>query len=202
MPKTGLVSASQCGVLLTNGKIPENAPFGVGAITYARKLASERIGVTPEEEYTSYHMERGIELEWEALETYKERTLTEITQSQVWATHPKFDYFGGTPDGLVGQFGGVDVKCPNNSNHLNNILDGADVSKYYDQFQAYMFIFGRQWWDLASCNPNYPEPLNLHIVRVNVDLEWQKKMTERLPIFWDRVVSTEAKLRELLHELP
>jgi hypothetical protein len=62
-----------------------------------------------------------------------------------------------------------------------------------------MFIFGREWWDLASYNPNYPEPLNLHIVRVHVDLDWQAKMTERLPIFWDRVIKTEATLRGLLN---
>jgi hypothetical protein len=200
MPKQGFISASKCGVLLKDGTKPENAPFGVGAITYAGEIAQQIIGVKQEEEYTSFQMERGNELEWEALRVYEERNLVKLHGEQQWAVHPEFEYFGGTPDGRVGSVGGVDVKAPNNNNHYANIRRNEQISTYYDQLQAYMFIFGADWWDLASYNPNYPEPLDLHEMRLLPDPKWQKKMRERLPLFWAIIQREVEFLREKLNQ--
>lgn len=191
MPKIGLISASMCGVLLTNGKIAENAPFGVGAITYAMELARQRAGIEDEEQYVSFAMERGIELEWAALETYQERNLVELHGQQEWGAHPDFPYFGGTPDGLVGTVGGVDAKCRNNKEQHEYIKNGIG-KKDTDQFQAYMMIFGREWWDLGAYNPRFPEPLDLVTHRLYPDPAWVEKMTERLPLF-EAIVQRETE---------
>ena len=132
-------------------------------------------------------MERGIENEWLAIKTYEERELVEVHSMQEWRTHPDFHYFGGTPDGLVGLIGGVDVKCPNNNNHFKNLMHDSQAKDYYDQCQAYMAIFERDYWDLASFNENYPTPLDLHVMRIQKDMDWQEKLTERLPLFWSLI---------------
>jgi hypothetical protein len=200
MPKQTYLSASQCGVLLVNGTLPENKPFGVGAVNLAWDIAGERIGVQPEPDYSGYHTERGNELEWEALETYAERQLVALYGQQVWGVCPDFPLFGGTPDALVGDMGGVDAKAPNNANHRANIVSGAQVKDYYNNLQAYMMIFGRDWWDLASYNPNFPAPLNLAVIRVHRDDAWQSKMRERLPLFFAMVDKFEAELRRKMQE--
>ena len=184
MPKQGFISASKVGVILKNGK---GQTFTVGAITYAEEIAQQVIGVKPEPDFKSFDMERGIENEWLAIKTYEERELVEVHSMQEWRTHPDFHYFGGTPDGLVGLVGGVDVKCPNNNNHFKNLMHDSQAKDYYDQCQAYMAIFERDYWDLVSFNENYPTPLDLHVMRIQKDMDWQEKLNERLPLFWNLI---------------
>jgi hypothetical protein len=211
MPKLGCISSSSVHLLLVNGKSEHG--FGLGAVTYAEQIARDIIGVQSEPEYKGYDIERGIENEWLALEAYKERELVQIHGEQQWITHPDYSFYGGTPDGRIGTIGGVDAKCPNNSNHYKNIRHDAQKSEYIVQVSSYMDIARTEWWDIASFNENFPQPLDLHIMRVNRDDvgEWLKKgqtcrvqniideVNERLEPFW-KLVLNEVEQMKLIQD--
>jgi hypothetical protein len=200
MPKNGCISATQVALLLVSGKGPDG--FGVGAFTLARKIARESLGVI-EEEISGKDIDRGNEYEPDALDRYREIKLVDL-EYPGWAVHPDIPFFGGTADGLVGISGGVDTKCPNNANHHLNLVGAQtkdhSISQLDDhkvQFQSYMAIYDRQWWDMASYNPNYPEPLDMAILRMERDQEFIDKMLSKIKLFWPHV----QKEIELLNKI-
>jgi len=89
-------------------------PFGRGAVTYARELARVMAGIEGEE-FESPDIDRGNELEDEAIECFERTFFIEIKRPD-FQVHPEIDFFGGTPDGLALDFG-IDTKCPNQKNH-------------------------------------------------------------------------------------
>jgi hypothetical protein len=181
-----------------NGKQEDG--FGVGAISLARELARQIVGVEDEEEYISFDMRRGIESEWIACEVYAERNLVTFEDPD-FITHPDIPFFGGTPDRLVGVHGGMDVKCPNNKNHHENILFAAQLSGYKHQFQSYMAITGREWWDFVSYNSNFPVPIDLVSHRMERDEPYIKVIEDRVESFWPIVQREVQCLQEKIEEV-
>lgn len=73
--------------------------------------------------------------------------------------------FGGSPDGLVGDDGGIEIKCPYNSSvHARYLLFETpdDLKKekpeYYAQIQGNMLVTGRKWFDFISYDPRVQNP--------------------------------------------
>lgn len=60
-----------------------------------------------------------------------------------------------SPDGLVGDDGGLEVKCPGAKGHVVNLLLGMK-GDYFAQCQGALYITGRKWWDLMSYHPEMP----------------------------------------------
>lgn len=177
MPKPGHVSPSQFTRMMTKSRGGKG--FGETAKTYAREIALERIGVELPE-FGSVHTDWGNDHEWEAIQAYEAQRLVEVHSQQVWQQHPDFEWVGGTPDGLIGSEGGMDAKCPSNiTNHMKNLLDNAQLDDYMLQFQGYMWITGRKWWDFVSFDPRYPKGLQLHIHRVERDEEIIEELAQR-----------------------
>jgi hypothetical protein len=100
--------------------------------------------------------ERGIELEQYSREMYELETGLAVEQV---AFIEMDEYTGCSPDGLVGEDGGVEIKCLNDTNHFRLILGGEIDSKYMWQIQMSLLVTGRTWWDYVSYNPNYKQSL-------------------------------------------
>jgi len=83
--------------------------------------------------------------------------------------HPKIDQAGCSPDGLVGDDGLVEIKCPNTATHLETLLGQAVPAKYMAQIQFQMACTGRTWVDFVSYDPRMPESMRLFIRRVERD---------------------------------
>jgi predicted phage-related endonuclease len=165
MPKPGHVSASRIKDMMTMNRAKSG--FGQTAIDYARDLALERLGIEVPDNSGGYATDWGNEHEWLAIQVYEINKFVEVHGQQEWIEHPKFEWVGGTPDGLIGVDGGLDVKCPYQiKNHMKNILDNEQLKQYNFQFQSYMWISGRKWWDFVSFDPRYPKALQLHVHRV------------------------------------
>src|SRR5699024_1892486 len=129
MPRKNFISASQVACLMVDGNIRK--PFGRGAISYARRLARESLDIEAEP-INSVDLDRGNELEDEAIQWF-ERSLFIEGKRPDFLIHPKINFFGGTPDWMNDEFG-IDIKCPNQKNHHDNLCGGAQLKKYKHQF--------------------------------------------------------------------
>jgi predicted phage-related endonuclease len=83
--------------------------------------------------------------------------------------HPNISEAGASPDGLVGLFGLVEIKCPNTATHIQTLLDQKVPEKYNTQMQWQMACTQRQWCDFVSFDPRMAEGLQLFIKRVELD---------------------------------
>jgi hypothetical protein len=64
---------------------------------------------------------------------------------------------GGSPDALVGEDGGLEIKCPAIHTHIGYMLDPDSlVAEYKHQVQGNLYLTGRKWWDLVSYHPDLP----------------------------------------------
>jgi predicted phage-related endonuclease len=76
---------------------------------------------------------------------------------------------GASPDGLVGDDGLVEIKCPNTATHIDTLLDKEAPSKYVNQMQWQMACTGRAWCDFVSYDPRMPENMQFFATRVMRD---------------------------------
>jgi len=191
MPKRGFVTPSGIARMMTAGRGKKE--WGKVAYEYAKELALQRIGIDVPEYAYGNAIDWGNEHEPEALAVYEFKNVVQIHGSQEFIEHPELEWVGGTPDGLIGKQGGVDVKCPYKvTNHLNNILYGAQLDDYKWQLQGYMWITGRQWWDLASYDPRFTPDLQLWVIRQERDQELIDQIESRYQEF-EEIIKQYAK---------
>ena len=116
----------------------------------------------------------------------------------------------GTPDGLIGEDSGLEIKCPNPETHLSyfQILCADDLKRikpeYYWQCYGYMLLTGRHNWHFISYDPRfYKTELQLHCILISADraeldllasrLESAIKERDRLLDFANRKISANRK---------
>lgn len=124
------------------------------AETYINQLIAELM--TGETTYVKVNewMQRGTELEPRARAYYEFTTDTEVTEVG-FCKHDKFEA-GISPDGLVGEDGGLEIKCPAPATHVAYLRGGKLPSKYKQQVMACLWVTGREWWDFVSYHPDMP----------------------------------------------
>jgi len=168
MPKPGMITGSVFNSCLT-------AKVGKVVMKQCCRIACERLGVRYLEEQFDLSglraIEWGNENESLAIAAYEADRFVEVHSKQVFLRVPGM-MVGGTPDGLVGDDGMIEVKCPNSDNHLLNIIQSAQVDDYSPQIQSYIWIAEealgtrREWCDFISFDPRFPEGLQMHVRRI------------------------------------
>jgi len=136
------------------------------------------------DDYSSYAMERGKILESEARRLYQLVNETTVRECGFVDADDRFDGFAGcSPDGLVGDDGGIEIKAPLAKNFLQwtEPADGGrEVSyikpEYYTQVQFNLFITQRKWWDFIYYHPRG----GIAIKRYEPDPEHQEKIRTAL----------------------
>ncbi len=186
MPKPGYFTPSKFKEAMTNGR-GKDTP-GQTAIDYAHEIAMQRLGVVAPE-VTAPALDWGNEYEDLAINTYQLDQLCEVERVIDPLVHPDYYFVAGTPDGMIGTDGLVEVKCPYNpKNHLLNIVDGAQIKQYNPQMQGYMWITGANWCDFVSFDPRYPDQLKIKIIRIERDQEYIDRLAERI-VYLDGIAS-------------
>ena len=170
--------------VLTGGRGGQE--FGKTAQSYAKEIVQRMLGVEPND-YVSRAMEWGIENEPFAIELYEDRNACMVKEKSRY-THPEYEFISGEPDGLIGDDGLIEVKCPNSNNHFKNLRDGEQVDKYMPQMQGYMWLLDRQWCDFVSYDPRYPEKYQLYQERIDRDQEFIDTLEEKCVKFWNEIV--------------
>jgi len=155
-----------------------------------------RTGCPAETPYTNGAMENGIITEAMAREAYEADQLTHVTQVGFLELD---EFIGCSPDGLVGEDGGVEIKCPKATTH-NRYLDTepgkAHRDSYYRwQIQGALWITNRKWWDFVSFCEQFPYDLQLLIERVYPDPKCFEKLESGAEY-------CRAKIKEMLAKKP
>lgn len=168
---------------------------GAKRIAYHWELVIERLTGRPVDHYTNAAMEHGIQNEPVARMAYESFTGNIVTQTG-FHKHPEIPFVGGSPDGLVDDDGGVEIKSPFNAqHHLQAILTGIP-EEHIAQVQGLMWIHGRNWWDFVSHSPNMPPEFQIYVQRIEFDAEYVEKLSAAVTVFLAEVDATLAKLKE------
>ena len=123
--------------------------------------------------YCNEAMERGTALEPEARQAYEIERLC-VVDEVGFIVHPDHDFIGISPDGLVGDDGLIEIKCPAETSahlHQQHIDSGYYASYYKHQINLQLACTGREWCDVVSYYPVEGETQPLAIYRVERDQE-------------------------------
>jgi putative phage-type endonuclease len=192
--RAGKVTASRVADVLSKVKSGESA----SRRNYRSDLAVERLTNAKIEGFSSSSMQWGVEQEPLARAAYEVRTGSFVDQV-AFVDHPTIPNFGCSPDGLVGEDGLIEIKCPNTSTHIDTLEADKPPSQYIPQMQAQMACTGRQWCDFVSFDPRLPDGLQLFIVRVSRDDKYILAMEAEIQEFLaevDEKVALLTKLKE------
>lgn len=163
--RLGVPSASSYSKLITStGKASTQAN------AYINQLVAERLTGEPTFFQVTDPMQRGIDLEPQARTAYEMETGNLVLQVG-FLMHDTLQA-GASPDGMVGENGGLEIKCPSGHTQVAYLRDGDLPTQYFQQVQGCLWISGRDWWDFMSYHPKM-EPL---IVRVFRDEEFIKAL--------------------------
>jgi predicted phage-related endonuclease len=86
-------------------------------------------------------MIHGTETEPEARRAYEFFVDCDVQQVG-FVPHPTINMAGASPDGLVGDDGLLELKCPNSATHIETLLSGEIPDKYIKQMQFQMACTG------------------------------------------------------------
>lgn len=135
---------------------------------YLMQLVTERLYQRPTESASSQAMQWGKESEPLARAAYEVETGVIVLESD-FIKHPTIAYVGCSPDGLIGDKGGYESKCPANSAiHMATWRDGMPKA-HTAQVQGCMWVTGREWWDFVSYDPRATQAFRLYVERIARD---------------------------------
>ena len=173
----GRITASRFGDVLAN---PSTKRY-----RYYMEDIIELLHGLPRIEKTTPWFDHGKEMEPEAIGLYEWTRCVE-TQRVGFITHPKYNFIGCSPDGLVGEDGGMEAKSHVSAKQFLKSKKEGMPTNYKPQVQGSLWITGRKWWDFTSYYRNGEKRL-IHIRTVYPDLEYHKMLEERCLDFWNKI---------------
>lgn len=180
--RLGRFTASQFGKLM-------GAPTTKGYSDIINQWVFEKIASKKADSYVNDAMLRGTELEPVAREDYVFTTNNQVEQVGFVTMG---DSFGCSPDGMVGEDGLLEIKCPKWNTQLDYLLANKLPSIYKWQVQGQLMVTDRKWCDFYSYHPDLPALL----VRVNRDEKQIEKLRDKLDTALAEAVTRLNKLKE------
>lgn len=169
---------------------------------YKTSIISEILtGKVDMEGFCSTSMLWGQEHEGEARNAYELQTGM-LVRSVGFVVHPILDRAGSSPDGLVDNDGGIEIKCPKTKTHLAAILSDEIPEEYLPQMHFNMACCERQWWDFISFDPRLPEPLQMFTKRLIRDNEKIDELEKGVSAFLLEVDQIIAGLKARVGDFP
>jgi predicted phage-related endonuclease len=186
--RAGIPTASEFDNLVSpTGKIRT----GQTPVSYlARKVAEAWLG-GPLPSYQGGAMEVGSILEDEAIPRYEWDYGCKIQRVGLVLTDD--GRIGCSPDGLIGDDSGIEIKCPLAQTHVAYLLAGELPADYRLQVQGALYVTGRREWIFMSYCRNFPP----FIYRVERDEELIDTIREALAGFIDRFDDATKELEAL-----
>lgn len=174
LARLGVPTASQFHRIIT----PARLDYSSAADGYINELVAERILGEPLEEVSTAAMERGSDLEDDARDWYS--MIYDVEVREVGLCLRDDMDVGASPDGLVGDDGGVEIKCPGLANHIGNLRAGEVLTAKPTQVHGALWVTGREWWDVISYHPGAPEQVVQRVLR---DEKWMTAFDEHMATF-------------------
>lgn len=164
--RLGIVTASVVGQLITPKTIKPATNAETRALT--ARLVAERITGWSDDGYVSRDMARGTFEEPIARAAYAEWRRVEVTECGFMRRDEDGWSLGWSPDGLVDDEGGIEIKSRNPKEQLTTILADEVPAENMAQLQAGLLVSGRKWIDYVSFCGGMP----LYVKRVTPDPRW------------------------------
>lgn len=185
--RVGKVTASEADQILTpefkirSGEMPK---------TYlARKLA-EAVLQRPLEGFSSWDTEQGQLLEDEARHWFAVFGPPHKLRNVGFIEHDD-GRCGCSPDSLLDEDGGLELKAPQPTNHVKYLLDGTLPKGYAVQVHFSMYVTGRKWWKFCS----YRRKFRPFVLTVKRDEAIIDKIGDALAKFYASFDEAFAKLK-------
>lgn len=174
--RLGIPTASEFDAIVT----PEFKPrTGQTPETYLyQKLCERLLGFAPD--INAFAMDQGAILETEAKPFYE--FTYDIQIRTVGFCTSDDGRIGCSPDGLIGDDGGIEIKCPQPHTHLRYFMEGGVPKEYMAQVHGSMLVTGRPWWMFMSYSRQFP-PV---VLRVERDEKIQSLLRAALDSFLDK----------------
>ena len=188
--RLGLVTASRVADVLAKIKSGESA----SRRNYKIQLVSERLTGERQESYINQAMQDGIDREQFARDRYVQQFVE--VEEVGFVKHPTLEA-GASPDGMVGDDGILEIKCPMGSTHTETLMTQDIPSKYVPQVQFQLLVTGRKWCDFVSYHPMFPKHLQIFVKRIEADLVYQKELEVEVKQFLKEVDDVINKLKEI-----
>jgi exodeoxyribonuclease (lambda-induced) len=137
-------------------------------------------------------MQRGIDLEGEAIYVYQNNRFKTVTLCG-YVTNADKKYAGYSPDGLIGEDGLIEIKCPGNIEYIRTLIEKDIPKRYQAQMQWGMMMTGRSWCDYVVYNPDFAS-YPMYVQRVERDDDMIELLLENYLVFENLVNQTLNQL--------
>jgi len=191
--RLGKATGSNFGRIMTGGKTRE---------TYLHEVVCQKLTQNRGPDIRAAALDWGHEQEPQARLAYSLSKVNKglevsIVREDGFVTHPEHPNIGCSVDGLVGDDGIIEIKCPYQSkNHYRTLLSGKVPKEYTWQVYGNMWVTGRKWCDFISFDPRYETNMQMAVVHVEWDDALIGDMAKRIIEFVVDVEQKETEVRE------
>jgi len=189
--RAGKVTASKIADVMAKTK---SGP-GAARKNYMAQLVAERLTGVPAQGFMNAAMQHGIDTEPQARAMYELEMGTSVVETG-FVPHPTIANTGASPDGLVGETGLVEIKCPNTATHIETLRGGNIDRKYMLQMHWQMICTEREWCDFVSFDPRLPFEMQMHRTFVELNAELAAEITNEVTAFLAELETTVSNLSE------
>lgn len=168
--------------------------YSASRANYRAQLVAERLTGAPTETFSNAAMQWGTDTEAQARDAYRQHNLCDVVEVG-FIDHPTIPNAGASPDGLIGEDGLLEIKCPTTNTHIDTLLGQAVPTKYLHQIMWQMACTGRKWCDFATFDPRLPEAMQLLVIRVHEDGDMIAELEAEVSKFLAEVDETVAALK-------
>lgn len=193
--RLGKVTASKVSDVMARTK----TGYSASRENYMAQLVVEQITGTRQESFTNSAMQWGTDQEPFARGAYEAAT-GNMVEEVGFVNHPTIEMAGASPDGLVGDDGCVEIKCPNTATMIETLLTGTIPQKYFAQMQFQMACADRSWCDYVVFDPRMPTKAQLFIKRVPRDDVFIADMEAEIKKFLAETAVKVDQLKKIIGE--
>ena len=187
--RCGSLGASQVADAIARTK----TGWGASRANVMATLIAERMTGTTSESYSNAAMRWGIDTEPQARAMYELYSGWDVVEVGIFK-HPAISWTHASPDGVIGDYGLVEIKAPNTATHIDTLLTQSIDGRYITQMQWQMACSGAHWCDFVSFDPRMPEELQLWVRRVERDVNRIGELEDMVATF---LAELDAKLARL-----
>jgi len=168
--------------------------YKVSRENYLYELAAERLTGISKVFRESIEMAHGNEFESEARDAYEFITGNIVTETGITILDDNL-FIGASPDGLVNDIGGIEIKCFDTKRHLKIVVSGMPA-ELMPQVQGNIWINDCQWWDFVSYDPRITGTKNIYIQRIERDNDYIKTLKDECFSFLNEIDEVIKKVGE------
>ena len=163
-----------------------------GRQTYMYDLIGQMLTGELKEQLSTKAIDHGHENEPHAIAEYQLITGNTVRSGGLYLMD-KNESIGASPDGLIDDDGGCEVKCFDTKRQIEICLNGMPA-EVMAQIQGNMLVHDRQWWDFIAFDPRINGKSRIYIQRIERDNEYCDNLYKELCLF---ISEMNEKMQEL-----